>query len=97
MLRRLRSKWVLGGLTGLLVVLVIVVLALGGDGDDGGDGISDIVRGPEIDIKIPAGEPIIVGLSTALTGPTESLGSEDREAAAVALKRWKEANGDQIE
>jgi branched-chain amino acid transport system substrate-binding protein len=35
-------------------------------------------------------------VSAALTGPTETQGTESRDAALVGVARWKEANGDQI-
>ena len=53
-------------------------------------------RGPQVRIVIPAGEPIVIGLSLPLTGPDGVLGEEERDAAIIALKRWKETNGDQI-
>jgi branched-chain amino acid transport system substrate-binding protein len=50
----------------------------------------------EAPIVVPAGKPIVIGLSLPLTGPDGVLGEEERDAAIVAIKRWKETNGDQI-
>jgi hypothetical protein len=41
-------------------------------------------------IVVPAGEPIVVGISVPLTGPDEAEGTEDRDAAVVGVDRWKE-------
>jgi branched-chain amino acid transport system substrate-binding protein len=58
---------------------------------------SDLVsRDPQTPIVIPTGEPIVIGVSAALTGPTASLGLDTRDAVVVGVERWKAANGDQI-
>jgi branched-chain amino acid transport system substrate-binding protein len=81
------------GLT-LLLALALVAVACGDEEEEGET--KDIQRGPEMPIVIPAGEPIVVGVSAALTGPTETQGTESRDATVVGVARWKEANGDQI-
>ena len=100
MLRRLRNKKALGALAGIVVVVLIAALALGGGSDeDGGDDIDldrDPGRGPDQAIVIPAGEPIIVGVSTALTGPIGERGSEYLNAVYVGIEHWRETNGDLI-
>lgn len=54
------------------------------------------IRDPQTPIVVPAGKPIIIGVSTALTGPVESRGMERRDAVVVGLELWQAANGDLI-
>ena len=86
---------------GLVLVLVLAVALLagacGGEEEDIVQNGSDVVsRDPQTPIVIPAGEPIVIGVSAALTGPLKTRGMERRDAAVVGIERWKEANGDQI-
>ena len=95
MLALLRNPWTWG--VGLAVVVaVVVVVATGGGDDDGGTLITEIERSPDTPIEIPFGEPIVIGVSAPLSGPTETLGSEARDAIIVGVELWKEANGDTI-
>jgi branched-chain amino acid transport system substrate-binding protein len=96
MIRRHRSRgWaILLGLT-LLLALTLVAAACGEEEEEK-DEIKDIERGPDIAIVIPAEAPIIVGVSAALTGPTETQGTESLDATVLGVERWKEENGDQI-
>jgi len=55
-----------------------------------------VTRDPQTPIVIPAGKPIVVGVSAPLTGPDAAAGSEDSDAAIVGVDRWKTANGSQI-
>ena len=84
----------------LFLALIVFSLALAACGDETDDTDGDngaITRGPSIPIVIAAGEPIIVGISTALTGgPVGVRGTEYRDAAITAIERWKAANGEQI-
>lgn len=81
---------------------LLALLLLGGacSSDDDGEPAATaepIARSPETAIVIPAGEPLIIGISTALTGgPVGDRGAEYRDAAIVAVERWKEANGELI-
>ena len=81
------------GLT-LLLALALAAAACGDEEEE--DEIMGIQRSPDTPIVIPAGEPIVVGVSAALTGPTAVQGTESRDATVVGVARWKEANGDQI-
>lgn len=56
----------------------------------------DVERGPTIPIVVPADEAIVIGVSTALTGPSGHRGSEYRDAALASLEVWKEENGDEV-
>jgi len=47
-------------------------------------------------IVVPAGQPIVIGLSDALTGSEAEAGKEDRDAVVASVMRWKEANGEQL-
>ena len=82
-----------------VAVVIVVALALasgGSDAEDPDTGLRDIPRGPNIDIVIPADEPLVVGVSSALTGPIAIPGTQYRDAVVVAVDRWKAANGDTL-
>src|SRR3990170_2520034 len=51
---------------------------------------------PLADIIVPAGKPIVIGVSVPLSGPDSSAGVEDRDAVITGVNRWKERNGDTI-
>jgi branched-chain amino acid transport system substrate-binding protein len=100
-LARLRRSWKWAALLGLVVVVVVVVavvamLAVGGGGGEEKASSGGVERAPDTPIVIPAEEPIVVGVSTALTGPIGERGSEYRDAVIVSVNRWKEANGSEI-
>ncbi len=96
MLVLLRSPWTWAVLLGIAVIVVVVVVATGG-GDDESEGvIGDIQRSPDTAIEIPFGEPIVIGVSGPLSGPTEIFGIEGRDAAAVGVELWKAANANTI-
>jgi branched-chain amino acid transport system substrate-binding protein len=94
-LRSPRTWAVLLGLVVIVVVAVVVVTSGGGEEEEE-EQITDIQRSPQTPIVIPAGGPIIIGVSAALTAPVDTQGTESRDAAVVGVVRWKEANGDQI-
>ena len=81
-----------------LVALLIVAGACGGGGESEPEATAEpIARSPQTPIVIAADKPIIVGISTALTGgPTGVRGAEYRDAAITSIERWKAANGEQI-
>jgi branched-chain amino acid transport system substrate-binding protein len=80
----------------LSLALVLVAGACAGDEEEIENGDAVVTRDPQTPLVIPAGEPIVIGVSAALTGPTESPGRESHNAAMVGIERWKAANGDQI-
>ena len=85
--------------TGVLATVVagLVVVACGGEEEDTGVSAGEpIDRGPETPIVIPADEPIIIGVSMALSGPDAGLGIDSLDATVVGVERWKEANGEQL-
>ncbi len=96
MLALLRSPWTWGVALAVVVVVVVVVATSGGD-DEAESAITDIERSPDTPIIIPADEPIVIGVSGPLSGPTEIFGIEGREAAAVGVELWKAANSDTID
>jgi branched-chain amino acid transport system substrate-binding protein len=57
---------------------------------------SRVERGPDIPIVIDEGAPVVLGVSAPITGPDAAVGMEDRNAAVVAVERWKEDNGSTI-
>ncbi len=93
LLRRPRT-WAV--LLGIAVIVVVVVVATSGGDDEAESVIGDIDRSPDTAIEIQLGEPIVIGVSAPLSGPTETLGSEARDAVIVGVELWKEANGDTI-
>ena len=97
MLALLRSPWTWAVLLGIVVIVVIVLVTSGGGDDEAVSAITDIERSPDVPIVIPAGEPIVIGVSGPLSGPTETFGIEGRQAAAVGVELWKAANGDTID
>ena len=93
LLRRPRT-WAV--LLGIAVIVVVVVLAASGGDDEEESVITDIERSPDTPIVIAAGEPIVIGVSAPLSGPTETLGSEARDAVIVGVELWKEGSGDAL-
>ena len=86
---------------GIISILVLAVALMAGacageEQEIENIGNSVVPRDPQTPIVIPAGEPIVIGVSAALTGPTASLGLDTRDAVVVGIERWKAANGDQI-
>ncbi len=96
MLALLRRPWTWGALLLVIVIVVVVILATGCGDDEAESVIGDIQRSPDTPIVIPADEPIIVGVSAALTGPTETLGIDILDAVVVGVERWKAENGSTI-
>lgn len=97
MLSRLRSPWTWAVLLGVVAIVVVVVLAASGGGsDEDRTGVENIDRSPSTPIEIDAGAPIVIGVSTALTGAAGDRGAEYRDAVITSVNRWKEINGDQI-
>jgi branched-chain amino acid transport system substrate-binding protein len=90
---RSKGRAMLLGLT-LLLALALAAVACGDEEEEGE--AKDIQRGPEIPIVIPAGEPIVVGVSVPLTGPDEVGGTEDLNGVIVGVARWKADNGKTI-
>ncbi len=80
----------------VVIVVVVAVAASGGGSDEDGLVVGDIDRSPSTPIEIDAGVPIVIGVSTALTGSAGERGAEYRDAVITSVNRWKEANGDQI-
>ena len=66
------------------------------DDDAAGDGPVDFARGPDLAIVIGVDEPIVIGVSSALTGPIGRRGSEYLDAVVLGVDLWKEANGELI-
>ncbi len=84
-----------------VMLLAALPLLSGACGDDGNGGEEEpgeqIARSPDTAIVVPAGQPIVIGISTGLTGGATGVrGQEYRDAAITSVVRWKEANGDQI-
>ena len=77
------------------LLLGVLIGACGGD-DDAGDASVDFARGPDVAIEIGVDEPLVIGVSLALTGPIGRHGSEYRDAVILGVDLWKEANGDRI-
>jgi branched-chain amino acid transport system substrate-binding protein len=81
-----------------ILALALIATACGGEGE-ATDNLSDTSLRPDAQtpIVVPAGEPIVVGISAPLTGPDAPEGIEDRDAVIVGVERWKKGNGNQIE
>ena len=76
----------------LLIALIALLFIAGACGDDDSDEVADgdgngaITRSPQTDIVIPPGEPIVIGVSTALTGDLGVPGLSAREATVVSVE-----------
>jgi branched-chain amino acid transport system substrate-binding protein len=81
----------------LVCMLALVAAACGGGGDGPPLVVEPIERGPSSPIVVPPGEPIVVGTSSALTGPVGQRGREYRDAAILGVNRWRSAHGELIE
>ena len=55
--------------------------------------LAHIERSPDTSVVIPVGEPLVIGVSSALTGPAAPRGQEYRDAVVVAVEQWKTQNG----
>jgi branched-chain amino acid transport system substrate-binding protein len=81
-----------------LVLLLAVPVLLMACGDSGEDVLSTTTprESATAPIVVPAGAPVVLGISVALTGPEEAGGLEDLHGALTGIERWKKANGDLI-
>lgn len=80
-----------------LVVLSLLVMACSSSKKSSPSLAEDSLReNATAPIIVPAGKPLVIGLSGPLTGPVQGGGEEDRDAVLVAIERWKKANGEQI-
>jgi len=89
------KRWVAAAL-GLLPFLALVALACSKSEEASQLAEASLRPNAQAPIVVPAGEPIVIGVSAPLTGPDEAEGTEDRDAAIVGVDRWKEKNGSQI-
>ncbi len=87
-------NWIL--FLALAVLLGFVFAACSGDDGNVATSNEDINRSPETQIMIPSMEPLVIGISSALTGPAAPRGQEYRDAVVVAVEQWKEDNGELI-
>jgi len=94
---RVGSRVLTSALVAAAALGVLIVAACGGD-DGGPQGFvpQEIERGPAIPIVVPIDAPIVIGVSSALTGPVGPRGSEYRDAVVLAVARWTESNGSTI-
>jgi len=88
-------RW-LSVVLGLIGLLALAALACGEDQKADTDGGNGVTRSLQTPIAIPAGEPIVIGVSVPLTGPDGTVGLEDRDAVIASVERWKATNGEQI-
>ena len=84
-------------LLGSVLLAVASMLAACGDDDGEPAELADLGRGPAVPIVVPAGQPIVVGISSALTGPVRERGREYRDAAIAGIEGWKRTNGTTID
>ncbi|MFC2027483.1 hypothetical protein ACFLU3_02230, partial [Chloroflexota bacterium] len=85
---------------GIVLCLTLLMMLLSGacDEKEGSEqtGGEDIPRDTQTPIVIPQDEPVIIGVSAALTGPIGPRGIEIRDAVIVGVERWKAENGEEI-
>ena len=91
LLRQLRPP-----LAGLVLLLIVGAVAISCAEDK--KTTPSLTDAPRQDAKapivVPAGAPVVLGVSMPLTGPVQSGGEENRDAIVLAVERWKEAHGD---
>ncbi len=85
-----------GLLLAAAVVFILAVAACSTDDEIVDVPLADIARSPGTSMLIPVGEPVVIGVSSALTGPAAPRGQEYRDAVVVAVKQWITQNGDTI-
>ncbi len=80
-----------------LTAALVIVCGACSAGEDEEQTRGDVIsRSSETPIVIPEGEPVVIGVSAALTGPIGPRGLELHDAVIVGVERWKAVNGDQI-
>ncbi len=80
----------------IISALVIVCSACAAE-EEGKQVRGDVIsRNPQTQITILEGEPVVIGVSAALTGPIGPRGLELHDAVIVGVERWKAVNGEQI-
>ncbi|HEX6658687.1 MAG TPA: branched-chain amino acid ABC transporter substrate-binding protein, partial [Ilumatobacter sp.] len=87
------------GRAGSLAVLLVLAAVVVGC-DDGGDDtpeVESVERAPDVAVVIGPDAPIVIGVSAPITGPDSAAGIADRDAVIVAVERWKETHGSQIQ
>ena len=91
-----QAGWLSAGLP--LLALSIALAACGGKTAQT-PALADSSLRPDrqADIIVPAGKPIVIGVSVPLSGPDSSAGGEDRDAVITGVNRWKERNGGTID
>src|SRR3990172_111028 len=91
-----QAGWLSAGLP--LLALSIALAACGGKTAQT-PALADSSLRPDrqADIIVPAGKPIVIGVSVPLSGPDSSAGGEDRDAVITGINRWKERNGGTID
>ncbi len=77
--------------------LAAAALAGCSDSDTADPAIETVERSAGDAIVIPPDEPIILGVSSALTGPVGERGSEYRDAVVLGVQRFEDENGEGIE
>src|SRR3990172_7213277 len=90
-----RAAWFSAGLP--LLALALLITACGGKtAKTPALADSSLRPDPSANIIVPAGKPIVIGVSVPLSGPDSSAGGEDRDAVITGVNRWKERNGNTI-
>lgn len=92
------AVWGVHGALLAIAVASAVVLAGCGSGGDSGDApvLADVNRSPGTPIIIPPEEPLVVGVSSALTGPIGERGTEYRDAVVLGVRQFERENGAEI-
>jgi branched-chain amino acid transport system substrate-binding protein len=94
---RRRARGAFARCLAVALAVVLVALVVGCDDDDG-ESASPVAPTERVsaEIRVPSGEPIVIGVSTALTGPVGERGTEYRDAVLLGVQEWRETNGDTI-
>ena len=82
-----------GLLLAVAAILIVALAACSSDDEVEDVVLADISRSPETSMVIPVGAPVVIGVSSALTGPAAPRGQEYRDAVVVAVEQWKAQHG----
>ena len=95
---RVATWWVPLPFCLILIVLAATETGCGNSMPSAGQSFQDqpVRSDASSSIVVPAGKPIVLGVSEALTGSEAPAGIEDRDAVVTSVVRWKAKNGKQI-
>jgi len=80
----------------IISVAILTLLAACSGDADGDTAPRTVTRDPSAEFVIEPGEPVIIGVSSALTGSAGERGRQYRNAVVVAVEEWKQLHGNTL-